>query len=189
MSTAVTLEGPVLVNTDSAAYLVAEGEGGPRSPEFHHAAAAVRAVAETARLQLELEGTRMPPPSLEAQWWRDDDAPYETPNTRHSHWKVLLPVPPDVDGQLVRLIKDSLVKARHLDEAADVRLEELPGGKCVQAFHVGPYSDLPETLARIHAFMLEAHMQPAGPRHEIYLSEIDRTDPQRQLTLILQPVR
>ena len=189
MTTAATIEGPVLVSTPSATYLVAEGEGDPRSLEFHQAASVVRAVAETARLQLELEGTRMPPPSLEAQWWREDDVSYETPSTEHSHWKVLLPVPPDVDGPLVRLIKDSLVKGRHLDEAADVRLEEIPGGKCVQAFHVGPYSDLPDTLARIHAFMLEAHMQPAGPRHEIYLSEIGRTDPQRQLTLILQPVR
>lgn len=180
-------EGPALVRVPPATYLVAEGTGAPGSGPFHHALAGIYSVAHTLELQLEVEGDGFAMSALGALWWPPPGAPYESTPGDAWRWKLLLRVPDGTDAHLVRLVKESLVARRHLDDAADVRIEEIDEGDCVEAAHLGPYGSEGEALGRIHAFMVESHLLPAGPRHEIYVS--DKTaEPGRQLTLIRQPV-
>lgn len=191
MSTVATEIGttPRLVEIPHRVCLVAEGDGGPRSEEFRNAMEAVYAVAFTLKLQMLLEGHdfELDPPGV---IWSCPSAPYEaTPADGEGwRWKVIIPVPDDVDGQLVKLVKDSLVSKRHLDFAADARIEELDEGTCAEVLHVGPYEQVGQSLGMLHAFLIESHLRPAGPHHEIYLDDPRVTSPEHLRTLIRQPV-
>jgi hypothetical protein len=179
---------PHLVEVPRRTCLVAEGQGGPSSEDFRKAMEAVYAVAVTLKLQLALEDHDfvLDPPGV---IWSCPAAPFEAiPMGGGWSWKIVFPVPTDVDGQLVRLIKDSLVSRRHLDFAADAWIEELDEGVCAEIVHVGPYDQLGQTLGTLHAFLIESHLAPRGPHHEIYLDDPRVTSPEHVRTLIRQPV-
>jgi hypothetical protein len=63
-----------------------------------------------------------------------------------------------------------------------------PRGRSAQILHVGPYSDEPATVERLHAFIAEQGLRPSGRHHEIYLSDARRTAPERLRTILRQPV-
>jgi len=189
MSTAVEEVGisPRMVSLPPRTCLVAEGVGGPRSEKFRSAMEGVYAVAFTLKLQsaLEQHDFELEPPGV--IWW-SKSAAFEATPAKDWRWKVICPVPEDVDGQLVKLIKDSLVGRRHLDFAADARIEEVDEGQCAEIIHVGPYHRVGDTLAKLHAFLIESHLRPRGPHHEIYLDDPRVTSPEHVRTLIRQPV-
>jgi hypothetical protein len=179
---------PHLVELPRRICLVADGSGGPHSSDFQKAMEAVYAVAVTLKLQLAIEGRNfeLEPPAV---IWSCPAAPFEaTPGENGWSWKIVCPVPADVDGQLVKLIKDSLVSRRHLDFAADARIEEEDADVCAEMVHVGPYDRLGETLGTLHAYLIEAHLLPRGPHQEIYLDDPRITSPEHVRTLIRQPV-
>jgi hypothetical protein len=179
---------PRLVWVPPTTYLVAEGTGSPEGEHFRRAVKAVYAVAYTMKMQLKLEGQEFRMGGLEALWWVDRPGHWQDVDRGDWHWKVLMAVPESVDAQLMKLTRDSLVNRRRLDDAADVHLEILDEGTCVEAMHVGPYATEGETIQLMHAFMVESRYQRAGPHHEIYLSDPRRTAPERIRTILRQPV-
>ncbi len=71
-----------------------------------------------------------------------------------------------------------------------VRRTSLTEGRSVQTLHVGPYDAEGPVLAELHDVYLPEHgLTFAGPHHEIYLSDVRRTDPARLRTVLRQPVR
>ncbi|MGV9534291.1 GyrI-like domain-containing protein [Streptosporangium sandarakinum] len=78
--------------------------------------------------------------------------------------------------------------ARH-PAAARVQLVTFTEGLCVQALHRGPYAEEPKTLARMEAHIRDAGFIPNGLHHEIYLSDVRETDPEKMRTILRQPVR
>ncbi len=82
----------------------------------------------------------------------------------------------------------SAATRRGIVRASDVRFEQIDEGACVELLHVGPYSTEGDDLERMHALMIEAHLRPAGPHHEIYLSDPRRTRPDALRTILRQPV-
>ncbi len=65
----------------------------------------------------------------------------------------------------------------------------LPGGRVVQAVHVGPYDTMEETYMALQSWMAERGLQPAGGMWECYLSdpELER-DPATWRTRIVCPI-
>ncbi|MGV9323704.1 GyrI-like domain-containing protein [Streptosporangium sandarakinum] len=78
--------------------------------------------------------------------------------------------------------------ARH-PAAARVQLVTFTEGLCVQALHRGPYAEEPKTLARMEAHIRDAGFVRNGLHHEIYLSDVRETDPEKMRTILRQPVR
>ena len=70
-----------------------------------------------------------------------------------------------------------------------VGLRSLTEGACLQALHVGPYSDEAPLIARMHDQEMPARgLRRRGKHHEIYLSDPRRVAPEKLKTLIRQPV-
>ena len=59
----------------------------------------------------------------------------------------------------------------------------------VQAMHRGPYAGEPRTLALMEAFMDQSGLVPNGLYHELYLSDMRETAPQKMRTILRQPAR
>ena len=66
-------------------------------------------------------------------------------------------------------------------------------GLCVQCLHLGLYDDEPETLARMDAFAAEqgyaVDFSDTRFHHEIYLSDPNRTLPEKRKTILRHPLK
>lgn len=66
-------------------------------------------------------------------------------------------------------------------------------GLCVQCMHLGSYDDEPETLARMNAFAAEqgyaVDFSETRFHHELYLSDPNRTAPERRKTILRHPLK
>ena len=65
----------------------------------------------------------------------------------------------------------------------------LPGGRVVQAMHVGPYETMKQTYTTLQAWMADRGLQPAVGMWECYLSDpgVER-DPATWRTMIVWPI-
>lgn len=66
-------------------------------------------------------------------------------------------------------------------------------GLCVQCMHLGSYDDEPETLARMNAFAAEqgyaVDFSETRFHHELYLSDPNRTAPEKLKTILRHPLK
>lgn len=77
--------------------------------------------------------------------------------------------------------------APHAD--GEVAAGTLPGGRAVEAVHVGPYDTMGETYGQVEQWMVGQRLQPGPVVWESYLSDPQReTDPATWRTLIHWPV-
>lgn len=69
----------------------------------------------------------------------------------------------------------------------------LDEGLCVQAMHLGPYDSEPETVARMDGYLesngYENDMDGPRRHHEIYISDPNKTPPEKRKTVIRRPIR
>ena len=71
----------------------------------------------------------------------------------------------------------------------DIRLESLSEGRCVQTLHVGSFDDEAPVLALLHDEFIPGNgLRMVGMHHEIYLTDSRRTAPEKQRTILRQPV-
>ena len=182
---------PVLVETPPRTCLAITGSGSPESPEFQEALHALYSVVYGLRFDLKRRGLPVfKAGPLEGLWWTDDAAaavPAVPDHPEGWHWKLLMAIP-EIDEVTLARARATAAK-RGIVRARDVRYENLAEGACVQVLHLGPYETETEDLERMHALMIEAHLRPAGPHHEIYLSDPRRTRPEAIRTILRQPVR
>ncbi|MEU0551628.1 GyrI-like domain-containing protein [Micromonospora sp. NPDC005979] len=79
--------------------------------------------------------------------------------------------------------------ARQPTRLDDVRFQTLREGRCVQTLHVGSFDDEAAVLTQLHhAFIPSKGLRMAGRHHEIHLSDFRRTAPEKQRTILRQPV-
>ena len=71
---------------------------------------------------------------------------------------------------------------------SECRLEMLEEGLCVQIMYIGAYDDEPPVIARMHAYIHEQGYVPRGKHHEIYLSDVRKVAPEKNRTILRQPV-
>jgi hypothetical protein len=104
-------------------------------------------------------------------------------------WKVLIRMPAFVTAADVQAARKHL-RARGKGKAvAQVRLERLAEGRCVQMLHVGPYADEGPTMDAMLAFAKAKGLRFTGKHHEIYRSDPRRVKPAKLRTILRHPVR
>ena len=172
-------------------YLMVDGHGDPNtSPAYRDAIASIYPLAyglkSLSKRELARDHVVMP---LEALWWAADMAAF-TAARDESRWQWTLMI----------MVPDWITQA-HLDSvrgaagrkagpvSADVRLQRLEEGRCVQTLHVGSYDDEALVLAAMHEEFIPAHaLRMTGTHHEVYLSDARRTPPEKLRTILRQPV-
>jgi hypothetical protein len=172
-------------------YLAIDGAGDPNtSAAYRDAVSTIFAVAYRLKFASKRERDRdyvvMP---LEAQWWSDDMAVFTAARDKSRwSWTALNLVPDWITAQEVeRAVADA--EAAAVPARDRLRLQTLAEGRCVQTLHVGPYDDEGPVLAELHEKFIPAQgLRMTGRHHEIYLSDVRRTDPAKLKTILRQPV-
>lgn len=178
-------------------YLMIDGAGDPNtSPVYAEAVSALFPVAYTlkfsSRAELGIDTVVMP---LEGLWHAEDMASFTSRRDKSAwQWTLLLMVgdhvTPDLFARAVDAVEAKSAKKREpLPALRSVRLETLQEGLCVQTLHIGPFDDEAPVLEELHdRFIPDNGLRMTGRHHEVYLSDIRRTDPAKLRTILRQPV-
>ena len=66
-------------------------------------------------------------------------------------------------------------------------------GTCVQCMHIGPYDSEPETVTKMHEYMIfegyELDINETRYHHEIYISDVRKTAQEKLKTVIRHPIK
>lgn len=180
-----------LLDVPDHGYLMIDGAGDPNTdPAFAAAIEALYPLAYTVKFASKAAGRDYVVPPLEGLWWADDMAAFTgTRDKSRWQWTLMLLVPDWVgDGEVAAAVDRVRAKGApaRLD---DVRYEHLAEGRCVQTLHVGSFDDEAAVLAHLHDVVIpERGLAMTGRHHEIYLSDFRRVAPERQRTILRQPV-
>jgi hypothetical protein len=181
-----------LVDVPDLQYLMIDGHGDPNtSPAFAAAVEALYPVAYTLKFaskhQLGRDFVVMP---LEGQWWaRDMDSFTAARDKSRWDWTLMIMQPDWIDQSMFAAAVEQVRAKGGPARLDDIRLESLSEGRCVQTLHVGTFDDEAEVLARMHDEFIPGNgLRMVGRHHEIYLSDLRRVAPEKQRTVLRQPV-
>ncbi len=182
----------VQVEVPTMHYLMIDGEGDPNTSAAYQAAVeALFALSYSIKFMIKkgpqaIDYGVMP---LEGLWWADDMSKFSVDDKSSWKWTMMIMQPDFVTRQVVDTAMEEVRRKKGLAALDQVRFEPLTEGLCAQTLHVGPFSEEGPTVRRVHEFIAGCGRKPAGKHHEIYLSDIRKTDPSRWKTVIRQPMR
>ncbi|MGC0368186.1 GyrI-like domain-containing protein [Microbacterium sp. SLBN-111] len=182
-----------IVEIPDLRYLMVDGHGDPNTaPAYTQALQALYPVAYKLRFASKRElGRDYVVPPLEGLWWADDmDAFTVARDKSRWDWTMMLLVPDWIDEAMFHSAVETVRAAGSADRLEDVRMETLSEGLCVQTLHLGSFDDEADVLDELHhAFIPGQGLSLSGKHHEIYLSDVRRTSPDKLRTILRQPVR
>jgi len=164
------------------------------SPAFQEAVAALYGVAYTLKFTSKLrplDPIDYPVMALEGLWWVENGqfSEFDINRPEGRRWTLMIMQPDNITPEMFADGLRLLVKKRGEEPAfSRLRLERFAEGLCLQIMHIGPYSEEPATLARIHAFAEQNGYQLYGKHHEIYLGDPRRSAPDKLKTVLRRPI-
>lgn len=182
-----------LIDVPEMQFLMVDGHGDPNTaPEYQQAIEALYALAYKIKFISKRElGKDYVVPPLEGLWWAEDMRSFSSQRDKSEwEWTAIVMQPDWTTQEMLEGAKEQVAKSKDLAALPRVRLESYREGLSAQILHVGSYEDEAPTLRRLHEEFLPANgYRPAGKHHEIYLSDLRRTAPEKLKTVLRQPVR
>jgi hypothetical protein len=181
---------PRLVATKPGKYFTIAGAGDPDGPQFGEKVGALYAVAFTVKMARKQAGKDYKVAGLEGLWWGVSQGRWLIEQARHQwRWKLLIRVPSFIAAKDIAAAKRALLAKAKGKAIAQVKLETVREGRCVQMLHVGPYMNEGPTMDAMLAFAKAHGLRFTGRHHEIYLSDPRRVKPEKLRTILRHPVR
>ncbi len=184
-------QGFVFVEVPKMNFLMVDGEGNPNTAKaYSDAVEALYSLSYSLKFMvkkgpLAIDYGVMP---LEGLWWADDMADFSALNKDTWKWTAMIMQPEFITAEMVEEAGAATAKKKDLPALSQVRFETFDEARAAQCLYIGPYADEGPTIAELHTFIAENGFKRRGKHHEIYLSDMRRTDPARLKTIIRQPV-
>jgi hypothetical protein len=172
-------------------FLMVDGEGDPnRSKSFSDAIEALYPVAYTLKFMakkgsLAVDYGVLP---LEALWWADDLSAFTLGKKDDWKWTIMIMQPDLITREMVKDAIAEVAKKKKPVSLPLVRFESFREGKAAQTLHIGHFSEEGPTIERVHKFIEGLGSQRVGKHHEIYLSDLRRTAPEKWKIIVRQPM-
>lgn len=170
-------------------YLMIDGQGDPNTAPAHAAAVgALYAISYGLKFHAKAAlGRDHVVGPLEGLWWAADMADFTTGRRDGWRWTMMIRQPGWITPAMLNHVR--VLKSDGGPAFADVRLDTLTEGPCLQTLHLGPYKDEAPTIAHLHQVEIPARgLRETGQHHEIYLSDPRRVAPEKLKTILRQPV-
>jgi len=170
-------------------YAAIEGRGNPESEEFEQARKWLFSIVHVIKPVVKKRmGNRYAEPPLEYLFWGDNDQDFISGDKDCWNWRVMIAFIDWITDQdfynAVGVVEQKLGQA-----PVSLQLVTYNEGKSVQITHIGDYSKVPEICSELYEdFLPKNGLHPAGPYHEIYLNDPNRTAPAKRRMVIRQPV-
>jgi hypothetical protein len=180
-----------VVDVPTMNFLMIDGRGNPNTAaEFQDAVGTLYAVAYAvkfaAKKQLGSDYTVMP---LEGLWWADDMSRFSPDRKEEWLWTVMIMQPDLVTADLVSATAAEVQAKKNPPALSKMRFEPYEEGLSVQILHIGSFATEGPVISRMHENIAANGYELQGKHHEIYLSNPERTSPEKLRTVLRQPVR
>lgn len=174
---------PALVDVPPMSYLSIERDDLPPGAGLREAIEALQLLGGTLP-------SRPPDPAaqIEVLRWLPHVNVWDVTDTSTWQWRVMIARDGVGDDSTVTSIIETLRRRRAMSGLDAVRMISLHEGRCVQALHRGGPATMRRTLTRLHVFALERRLAPAGPQHDINLTDPLRTSARAMRTILRRPV-
>jgi len=180
-----------VVDIPSMNFLMVDGKGDPNNaPEYADALEALYTVSYAIKFKIKkthdaVDYVVMP---LEGLWWTDDMREFSIEDKDAWKWTAMIMQPEEyVSKELFEEVKIEVERKKGLSAIPKMRFEAFREGLSVQIMHHGPFSEEGPIIEKVHRSIEERGGKPNGKHHEIYLSDLRRTKPERLKTVIRQP--
>ena len=179
------------VDVPSMSFLMIDGMGDPNtSVEFASACEALFAVSYSVKFFVKKElgqvDYRVFP--LEGLWFADDMDAFIEERKEEYKWTLMICQPQWVDAKIIDEQIKVLKGKKDIETLSKIRYETYSEGLSAQILHVGPFSQEGPTIQRLSDYIEREGKTRHKKHHEIYLSDVRRTAPQRWKTIIRQPM-
>lgn len=180
---------PSLVATKPGRYLAISGAGDQDGPAFGEKVGALYAMAYTIKMGKKQLGQDYKVAGLEGLWWAaGGSAKLMTTRRDAWRWKLLIRVPDYIKAGCLTMAARMLLAKGKGKAVAEVKLERIAEGRCVQMLHVGPYATEGVTIEAMLELAKAHGLRFTGRHHEIYLSDPRRVRPEKLRTILRHPV-
>ncbi len=183
---------PIQVDVPPMNFLMIDGQGDPNTAEvYKQAVEALYSLSYTLKFAAKKGALQIgyPVMALEGLWWVDDLRMDIYANRDTWHWKMMMMQPDIISAEMVEAAKADVERKKGLTNLDQVRFETFHEGLCAQIMHIGPYSAEPPTIECLHAFIHDMGYELRGKHHEIYLSDPQRTAPEKLKTVLRMPYK
>jgi hypothetical protein len=126
--------------------------------------------------------------ALEGLWWVPNMADFGTSKKSDWDWTMMILQPDFITPALFEEAKRLAVAKGKAPLANIARLENYNEGTSVQIMYFGPYADEGPTIAKMHQYAKDQGYILDGKHHEIYMSDVRKVAPEKNKTIIRQPI-
>ncbi|MDD5169611.1 MAG: GyrI-like domain-containing protein [Syntrophales bacterium] len=182
---------PEIVEVPPMNFLMINGDGDPNiSERYKDSVEALFGLSYTLKFmikksKMQIDYGVMP---LEGLWWADDMTAFKRNKKELWKWTGMIMQPEYVTNELFIEAREIVIKKKDNPVLQDVRLEAFIEGKAAQIMHIGPFSEEGPTIEKLHKYIEANGEKLSGKHHEIYLSDIRRSAPEKWKTIIRQPM-
>lgn len=193
---------PALVTVPPMNYLAVRGKGDPNEENgaYQQAIGLLYGVAYTIKMSKKgdhrIEGyfDYVVPP-LEGFWQQEGADAADAIDYAYKDrfvWVSVIRLPDFVTkADFDWAVREATIKKKQ--DFSTVEFLTIEEGLCVQCMHIGPYDKEPETVAAMDAFLAANgytnDLTQTRRHHEIYLSDVRKTAPDKLKTVIRHPIR
>jgi hypothetical protein len=184
-----------LVDVPKMNYLMIDGKGDPNtSTEYQDAMETLFPVSFKVKFISKKEKNQdyvvMP---MEGLWWVPEMEDFSIEDKSSWNWTAMIRQPDFITQSMIDQAISEVKQKKNPPSLAKIRFESLLEGLSAQIMHIGPYSEEGPTVEKLHSCIREKGFYfngvlPGQKHHEIYLSDMRRTKPERLKTIIRQPV-
>ena len=181
-----------VVELPAMKFLMIDGQGDPNtSEEYQNAMETIFPVSYKTKFISKKEKSQdyvvMP---LEGLWWADNMEKFSIGDKSSWKWTVMIRQPDFVGKLLIDKAISELVKKKDLPSLSELRFGTFEEGSAVQIMHIGPYGEAEgPAVHKLHKFIENEGYKLRGKHHEIYISDMRRTKPEKLKTVIRQPFK
>ena len=190
---------PGIITVPKMNFTAVRGRGDPNAAdgEYKQAVGLLYGIAYTVKMSKmgthRIEGyfDHVVPP-LEGFWRQEGPSAFDPSRKEDLEWISVIRLPDFVTKDDFEWALEEAARKKQADfsKAFFFPFEE---GLCVQCLHTGPYDEEPRTIAAMHAFIRDRgyalDLTERRPHHEIYLSDPNKTAPDKLKTVIRLPIR
>lgn len=189
---------PSIIDVPAMNYIAVRGKGDPNEEggDYKKAIEILYSVAYTIKMSKkgthEIEGYfDFVVPPLEGFWWQDGVEGVDYSDKSSFNWISVIRMPVFVTKEEFEWAVKEAEKKKGID-CSKAEFITITEGECVQMMHIGPYDDEPATVA-----VMDDYIEKMGYKndfsatrlhHEIYLSDVRKTAPEKLKTVIRHPI-
>lgn len=187
----VTTKAIEVVEVPEFQFIMLDGIGNPRVPEFQEKSDALTLFAKAVKKYYKAQGrTDYMSSPLEAVWDTYDNSKFDVTRKELIKFALMIVQPTAMTQEIFETIKAELLAKNKKKNPyiKDIYLQKFKEGKCVQLLHVGAYDTEIDSTKQIMEYVTIQGYKLNGFHHEIYLNSPKRVIPSKLKTIIRYPI-